>query len=82
MSDELVAEIRRLLGLPAAENDEAAQDAVTAPGYNPAPVAPLNGRQLLDGAASALRSPGSSVTVNAPAGAAEALRWHIANQQQ
>jgi hypothetical protein len=80
VADELVAEIRRLLGLPAADDD--AQDAAAVPEHDPGPVAPLNGQRLLDGAASALGGPGATVTINQSGSTAELLRWHITNQQQ
>ncbi len=81
MSNELVAEIRRLLGLPAADDDDA-QDAATESEHDPGPVAALNGQRLLDGAAGALGAPAGSVTINAAGTPAEALRHHIRQQQQ
>lgn len=81
MSNELVAEIRRLLGLPAADDDDA-QDAATESEHDPGQVAPLNGQRLLDGAAGALGAPAGSVTINAAGTPAEALRHHIRQQQQ
>lgn len=80
MADDLVAEIRRLLGLPAADDDDD-QGAVTESEHDPGPVAPLNGQRLLDGAAGALGAPAGTVTVNAAATAADALRYHIRQQQ-
>jgi hypothetical protein len=81
VADELVAEIRRLLGLPAADDDDA-QDAATESEHDPGPLAPLNGQRLLDGAAGALGAPAGSVTINAAGTAADALRRHIRQQQQ
>jgi hypothetical protein len=81
VSNELVAEIRRLLGLPAADDDDA-QDAATESEDDPGPVTALNGDGVLNSAASALRSPGATVTVNAAGTPADALRHHIRQQQQ
>ena len=75
MSNELVAEIRRLLGLPAADDDDA-QDGTSSSTdeQDVDPVAPLNGQRLLDGAANALGAPAGSVTINAAGTPADALR--------
>jgi hypothetical protein len=74
VSNELVAEIRRLLGLPAADDDDA-QDAATESEHDPGQVAPLNGQRLLDGAAGALGAPKGSVTINAAGGSHQARRY-------
>jgi len=82
VSNDLVAEIRRLLGLPAADDDDA-QDGTSSSTdeQDVGPVAPLNGQRLLDGAAGALGAPAGSVTINAAGTPADALRRHIRQQQ-
>jgi hypothetical protein len=60
----------------------AAQGATNTPEHDPGPVAPLNGQQVLNSAASALRGPGANVTINAPSSTAALLRRHIEHLQQ